>query len=230
MIWNKEIECADRETMRALQLEKLQKTVKHEYDNVPAYRKKMDEAGVKPEDIKVLEDIQKLSDREQVVLGGIVTGIRQKYTKTGKPCGFITIEDFNGSGVLALFGEDWGRWAGMFVEGSTVYVLGELKQRFRDSNIFDLKVTDVNYMQTVKDKILTKLTISINTDKLDSQVVEELNELIKEYPGKTQLFFQLRDSQGKKHVLLKSRTRTVDVRSRLINYIDQQEGLEYKIN
>ena len=60
MIWNKEIECADRETMRALQLEKLQKTVKHEYDNVPAYRKKMDEAGVKPEDIKVLEDIQKL--------------------------------------------------------------------------------------------------------------------------------------------------------------------------
>ena len=177
-----------------------------------------------------LEDIQKLSAREQVVLGGIVTGIRQKYTKTGKPCGFITIEDFNGSGVLALFGEDWGRWAGMFVEGSTVYVLGELKQRFRDSNIFDLKVTDVNYMQTVKDKILTKLTISINTDKLDSQVVEELNELIKEYPGKTQLFFQLRDSQGKKHVLLKSRTRTVDVRSRLINYIDQQEGLEYKIN
>ena len=60
MMWNKEIECADRETMRALQLEKLQKTVKHEYDNVPAYRKKMDEAGVKPEDIKVLEDIQKL--------------------------------------------------------------------------------------------------------------------------------------------------------------------------
>ena len=60
--------------------------------------------------------------------------------------------------------------------------------------------------------------------------MEELNELIKEYPGKTQLFFQLRDSQGKKHVLLKSRTRTVDVRSRLINYIDQQEGLEYKIN
>ena len=175
-------------------------------------------------------DVQKLSDREQIVLGGIVTGIRQKYTKTGKPCGFITIEDFNGSGVLALFGEDWGRWGGMFIEGSTVYILGELKQRFHDSNLFDLKVTDVQYMQTVKDNTITKLTISINSDKLDSQVVEELNELIKENPGKTQLFFQLRDSQGKKHVLLKSRTRTVDVRSRLISYIDQQDGLGYKIN
>ena len=177
-----------------------------------------------------LEDVQRLNDREQVVLGGIVTAIRQKYTKTGKPCGFVTIEDFNGSGVLPLFGEDWGRWAGMFVEGSTVYILAEMKQRFRDSNLYDMKVTDVKYMQTVKDSTLTKLTISINTDKLDARTVEELNEIITENPGKTQLFFQLRDSQGKKHVLLKSQSRTVDVRSQLINYIDQQEALEYKIN
>ncbi|MDY4499450.1 MAG: DNA polymerase III subunit alpha [Prevotella sp.] len=177
-----------------------------------------------------LEDVQRLTDREQVVLGGIVTSIRQKYTKTGKPCGFVTIEDFNGSGVLPLFGEDWGRWAGMFVEGSTVYILAEMKQRFRDSNLYDMKVTDVKYMQTVKDSTLTKLTISINTDKLDARTVEELNEIITENPGKTQLFFQLRDSQGKKHVLLKSQSRTVDVRSQLINYIEQQEALEYKIN
>ena len=177
-----------------------------------------------------LEDVQRLTDREQVVLGGIVTSIRQKYTKTGKPCGFVTIEDFNGSGVLPLFGEDWGRWSGMFVEGSTVYILAEMKQRFRDSNLYDMKVTDVKYMQTVKDSTLTKLTISINTDKLDARTVEELNEIITENPGKTQLFFQLRDSQGKKHVLLKSQSRTVDVRSQLINYIDQQEALEYKIN
>ena len=60
MIWNKEMECADRETMRALQLEKLKKTVKYEYDNVPYYRKKMDDAGVKPEDLKSLDDIRKL--------------------------------------------------------------------------------------------------------------------------------------------------------------------------
>ena len=60
MIWNKEMECADRETMRALQLKKLKATVKYEYDNVPYYREKMDKAGVKPEDIQTLEDIRKL--------------------------------------------------------------------------------------------------------------------------------------------------------------------------
>lgn len=60
MIWNKEMECADRETMRALQLEKLKKTVKHAYDNVPHYKEAFDKAGVRPEDIRSLEDITKL--------------------------------------------------------------------------------------------------------------------------------------------------------------------------
>ena len=57
MIWNKEIECADREVMRRLQLERLQEEVRFEYEHVPYYAEKMDKAGVKPEDIRTLEDI-----------------------------------------------------------------------------------------------------------------------------------------------------------------------------
>lgn len=60
MIWNQEMECADRETMRAVQLEKLKKTVKHGYENVPHYKEAFDKVGVKPEDIQTLEDITKL--------------------------------------------------------------------------------------------------------------------------------------------------------------------------
>ena len=60
MIWNEKMECADRDTMRSVQLEKLKKTVKHAYDNVSHYRNMMDEAGVKPEDIQSLDDITKL--------------------------------------------------------------------------------------------------------------------------------------------------------------------------
>ena len=177
-----------------------------------------------------IDDTQKLATREDIVIGGIVTGIRQKYTKTGKPCGFVTLEDFDGSGVLALFGEDWGRFAGMFQEGASVYIVAKLQQRFRDSTLYDLKVQDVKYMQTVKDETLRKITISIDASKLDAQMVQELNELIAETPGKTSLYFQLLDSRSTKHVLLKSKSRTIDIRSRLINYIDQNEALDYKIN
>ena len=49
-----------RYLLQEIQLKRLQNIVKHEYDNVPFYRKRMDEKGVKPEDIKTLKDIQLL--------------------------------------------------------------------------------------------------------------------------------------------------------------------------
>ena len=60
MIWNKEVECMSREEMTKLQSERLVKLVKYVYDNVEFYRKRMDSVGVKPSDIKGIEDIVKL--------------------------------------------------------------------------------------------------------------------------------------------------------------------------
>ena len=177
-----------------------------------------------------MSDVQSLTGREDVVLGGIVTAVRSKFTKNGKPCGFVTIEDFDGSGELALFGEDWGRWNGMFTEGAAIFVTAKLQQRFRDSNQKELKIQNVEFLQTVKDHKIDRITISLTTDLLDDQIVAELGELIDECPGKTKLFFQLRDSTGKHHVLLHSKRAMVDVRHRLIDYIERTESLDYKIN
>jgi len=55
-----EIETMSREDIRTHQLEKLKWQVKRVYENVPMYRERMDDAGVKPEDIQSLEDIAKL--------------------------------------------------------------------------------------------------------------------------------------------------------------------------
>lgn len=60
MIWNKEAECMSQNDKEALQLKRLQAVVKRAYENVPYYRKRFDEVGIKPEDIKTLKDIEKL--------------------------------------------------------------------------------------------------------------------------------------------------------------------------
>ena len=58
--YQKEIECASREQIRAWQDERLVKQVQHVWDNVPYYRKKMEEKGVTPADIKSSDDLYKL--------------------------------------------------------------------------------------------------------------------------------------------------------------------------
>ncbi len=58
--WNKEAECIDPAKLQALQSERLVNTVKHAYSNVPCYKNKFDEIGLKPEDINGIEDLPKI--------------------------------------------------------------------------------------------------------------------------------------------------------------------------
>ncbi|MGC7872969.1 phenylacetate--CoA ligase family protein [Desulfosporosinus sp. SYSU MS00001] len=60
MIWNKEQECMNRRQLKELQLDRLKWTVKRVYNNVPHYRAKFDELGIKPEAIKALDDLKQL--------------------------------------------------------------------------------------------------------------------------------------------------------------------------
>jgi len=172
-----------------------------------------------------------LVDREDVTLGGVVTGVQTRFSaKTNKPWGIVTLEDFEGSGELMLFGDDWMNLNGKFIEGAAVYVTGKMQARFYNGKDKELKVTNVELLQSVKEKAIDHITITLNADMLDEQVVTELSELVNTHPGKTKLYFQFVDSTGRQHVLLRSTTKGVDVKSVLVNYIDQSPALDYKIN
>jgi phenylacetate-CoA ligase len=60
MPWNPEIECMPREKMQEIQLSRLQETVRRAYERVPLYKRLFDEKGIKPEDIRSLNDLQHL--------------------------------------------------------------------------------------------------------------------------------------------------------------------------
>ncbi|MCQ2959207.1 MAG: phenylacetate--CoA ligase [Bacteroidales bacterium] len=60
MIWNEKMECMEKLAMRKIQGERLQQVVKRVYENCEPYRKRMQEAGVTPDDIKSIDDIKKL--------------------------------------------------------------------------------------------------------------------------------------------------------------------------
>ena len=58
MFWQKDIETMPRADLEALQLERLKRIVRYVYERVPFYRKRLDDAGVNPDKIKTLSDIQ----------------------------------------------------------------------------------------------------------------------------------------------------------------------------
>ncbi len=60
MIWNPEYECMDRAALHQLQLRRLQMTASWAYERVPHYRARMEEGGVRPRDIRALDDLRRL--------------------------------------------------------------------------------------------------------------------------------------------------------------------------
>ena len=177
-----------------------------------------------------LADKIELQKKQEVLLGGIVTMVRSKFTKNGKPCGFVTIEDFEGSGELAFFGEEWGKWKGMLVEGCTVLVKAQFVQRFRGSDMMEMRVTDIQYLQTVKDQKIERLTITVNADKIDDTVVTDLVSVINDSPGNTQLYFLVYDGASNRPFGLRSKYGKVDISRELMTFIKENEALGYKIN
>lgn len=68
IIFNPQMECMSRDERIALQNERLREVVRHEYDNVKLYRDRMDAKGVKPEDIRTIEDLRYLPFTEKTDL------------------------------------------------------------------------------------------------------------------------------------------------------------------
>lgn len=177
-----------------------------------------------------LEDKAGLEKKQEITIGGIVTEVKSKFTKNGKPCGFVTIEDFDGSGELALFGEEWGKWKGMLTEGCTVMLKAQFVERFRGSNLKEMRITDIQYLQTVKDYQIEKLTVSLDAEKLDDTTVSDLVTIIKDSPGNTQLYFQITDSNATRPFTVRSCSDKIEIKKELISFIKEKEALDYKIN
>ncbi len=177
-----------------------------------------------------LGDKEALSQKAELMFGGIVTNVTDKFTKTGKPCGFITIEDFDGSGELALFGEEWGQWKGMLAQGCSVFIKASCTKRFRDSKFYEIKISSIKYLQTAKNEMLDKITITMDADGIDETTVTDLMTIVRANPGNTPLYLQLRNAEERRTVTLRSRNTKIDVKRSLLNFIKENPALEYYIN
>ena len=177
-----------------------------------------------------LADREALAKKESFQLGGIVTQVREKTTKRGDPCGFVTIEDFEGSGELALFGQEWANWRGMMVEGYTLYIKGKCAPLHPNSTFLSMQITSVQFMSRAKDENIEKLTITFDADKIDDAMVTDLTTLLDEHRGSIQLYFQINNPEGGAPLMLRSRNRTIDVNRELLNYLDTNPAFEYRIN
>jgi DNA polymerase-3 subunit alpha len=183
-------------------------------------------------------DKQELAKTAELTFGGIVSSVTSRFTKNNKPFGIVTIEDFNGQGELALFGDEWTKWQHMLKEEYIVYITATMRQRFANApNSLELVIKSVEFMNDVKDKRIERFTIYIDSTLLHNSRMNDLEVLLKSNPGNVPLYFNIHDSEHNTDLTLLSHNTTIDPSKKLLNFLDdlnneteEHETVRYAIN
>ena len=183
-------------------------------------------------------DKQELAKTAELTFGGIVLSVTSRFTKNNKPFGIVTIEDFNGQGELALFGDEWTKWQHMLKEEYIVYITATMRQRFANApNSLELVIKSVEFMNDVKDKRIERFTIYIDSTLLHNSRMNDLEVLLKSNPGNVPLYFNIHDSEHNTDLTLLSHNTTIDPSKKLLNFLDdlnneteEHETVRYAIN
>lgn len=176
-----------------------------------------------------IEDKEALRNKE-ITFGGLVCGAREGITKNGKPYMIIKIEDFTGSGEIPLFGDDYINFSKYGRLGLYVYVKARVQGRRFNENQLELKIISIQLLPDVKDNVIEKITITLPIHEMNAQMVEELSTLTKNNVGNSLLYFEIVDGERNMKVELFARGLKINIRKELIDYLEENENILFKIN
>ena len=176
-----------------------------------------------------LNDKETLVGRE-VLAGGIVTGFREGTTKTGNPFGILKVEDFTGSGEIALFGQDYIEYSKYGKPGMYLLISGKMEARKYNDKIFDFRISSIKLLPNEKDKLIENIRITVPIHDLDEPMINELSTLIKNNPGNSLLYFRVVDGSNNIALNLFSQNVRLKITKELIDYLSESETIDFKIN
>jgi DNA polymerase-3 subunit alpha len=176
-----------------------------------------------------LNDLASLQGRE-ILAGGIVTDARECYTKDGTHWGLLRLEDYSGSTEIRLFGKEYLTYANYFKLGCYLLIRAKAERHRWKQNEFDLRIGSIKLLQEEKDKLIEKIIISIPILHIEEPILNDLSEIIKQYPGSAQLYFKVTDREHNIFINLMSKDIKVKVTNQLIEFIKAHEYIDFTIN
>ena len=136
-------------------------------------------------------------------IGGIIMAAEDRISQKGNPWGKYIIEDYTGSFQFSVFGETYQRFAALLKPNIYVYLTGLIQQRGAQFKFFKPKAVEeaeyefaVQQVQMIKDaqKDLRSITLQIPIENVQPDLIEELMDITKQYPGETSLRLEIFDT------------------------------------
>jgi DNA polymerase-3 subunit alpha len=177
-----------------------------------------------------MDNLEALTGRK-VTFGGVVSEApRTGFTKKGSPFGVAKVEDFSGTAEMFFFGEEWIKKQNYFIPGNFLYIKGSCQPRKWDQTKYDFVVDSIELMPEIKEGMVKSITITFDVMSLTDEIYGTIVDYAEKHPGNSKLMFKIKDYEQSFTLELASKTHDIDVQPELLDFLKEQENIEYKLN
>lgn len=171
-----------------------------------------------------------INHRGEFKLAGIVTESAQFLAKNGNPYGRFTVEDYTGSFQFSLFKDAYLKYKHLTEIGTCIYLKGKVSERRDRPGEFEPRIDEIQLLSNIKDQLAKQLTISVDVNGLNEELIENLNVVLMANPGKCALKIIVVDNTERIKVDLASKSVKVSVSNELIVELEKLQSVKCDLN
>ncbi|TVP44060.1 MAG: DNA polymerase III subunit alpha [Mongoliibacter sp.] len=176
-----------------------------------------------------IKDTETLRKKGEVKCAGMVMAFAHRTTKTGKPFGTLTLEDYHGGHTFFIFGEDYIKFKEYFMTGWFLYLTGSVHPNKWKPDELEFKINSIMLLSEVRGKMVKGLRVNIDLDDLTYDLMERLEGITKKYKGEAKLYINILDKKENITLDLMSKNYQVDPSNELIEELGHMPEVVYQI-
>ena len=168
--------------------------------------------------------------KNQVIrLAGIVTKFVERTSKRGAPFGLFSIEDYNDTIDVAMFGEDYMKHRHLLQVGGFVYMIGKVEERYNQQGEWEFRPRVIQLLSNIREDLSKEIQVNVDVTLLNEELVNQLEMIAKENPGKCKFVVTLYSAEESMKVELLSKRYMVNPNNHLIEGLTLLDTVSYKI-
>ena len=179
-----------------------------------------------------------------MIIAGLVTGVKEATTKSGRQYCTFSVEDFSGSRSFSLFGKDFEQYMKYAREGNPLLIKCRIQPRYwkkesddkkngaggsQDEKVeYELKIKGMTLLSNAKDEFVKEVRVVLPVSKIDKDFRSSLKRAVKESKGKSMLTLDIVDRANNMSVEFFSKKFGISPSCEFIDYLNRN-GLDYSI-
>lgn len=162
-----------------------------------------------------LTDLDALEGKE-IKVGGIVSAVEHRMTKTGRPFGKLVLEDYSGKFEFMLWSDEYTRFKAFLTPGWFLFVEGVVARKSWGDMNLELKIRNIELLNELASKRVQGIAVRCNVDEISTEFIDQFEKLCRKNKGSSAVRVYLKDVEAGIQTELLARSCQVKVNNAFI--------------